>query len=532
MSIKQQVKKMVVLSLLVGTMFAIFAPLTALAQESERQLPYDSHGGIIFHAWNMRFDLIEELLPEIAASGFNTIQTSPIGNSIFQFPNRSYVGTWWMLYQPIKFEIGNMLGTEAEFRSLTAAANEMGLRVIVDAIPNHTTSWWNEIDDSLRRPELFHSVPGDGTFWDRSITQFDMRNDSRRSRLLGLVDFYTGNPEFQALYMDFLSHIIEAGASGFRYDAMVHIELPYPYDSENIASDFWPRIQAHVDEQVLATGRTPFQYGEILGRWHADYLRALPGMLVTADRYGYHVRDSIIRDQTLGRWDHQMFMAAGYENTTAERFVLWVESHDTYGNAGISRDITDEQMRVGWAFITVRQGTTPLFLVRPGDGFVNNGQMFYRREDGSYGNNWGHRDFFQDETIVAINWFANYFINQPERISDYDRQIALIERGPEGATTGIVIINIGDENRPVNFPVQMVDDEYECHVTGATFTVSNGYITGPDIAGVSVLVIYNPGAIIDIELPMLFIVTTSIAAVLIIGGYVWTVKKRNKPEVA
>jgi len=322
--------------------------------------------------------------------------------------------------------------------------------------------------------------------------------------------------------MDFLGRIIDAGASGFRYDAMAHIELPYPYDAADIASDFWPRIQHFVDERVIENGRTPFQYGEILGYWHANYLRALPGMLVTACAYGYHVRDNITRG-ALGNWDDPHFHVRGYEGAVGDRFVVWVESHDTYGNAGASRHITDEQMRVTWAIITARQGTTPLFFVRPGEGFENNGQMFYRREDGSYGNNWGHRDFFRDETIVEINWFANYFMDQPEHTSEHYGQVALIERGPAGATTGIVIINAGARTRGVNFPVQMVEGQYVDQISGEVFTVAGGYLTGPDLTERSVVILYVMVPSSN-GMPLIGVVI-AIGACLVIGIAIF-VKKR------
>jgi len=506
----------------------------------EVDLPYETSGGNILHAWNMSFNEIIYQLPYIAEAGFNTIQTSPIGNSIFQFPYydgtgnptsqeiRDYIGTWWMLYQPTKFEIGNMLGTEDEFRVLTDAAAEYGINIIVDAIPNHTTAWWHEIDDSLRRPELFHAVPGDETEWDRNISVWSHRPDSTRSRLLGLVDFYTGNPEFQELYMEFLGGIIDAGASGFRYDAMVHIELPYPYDDAEIASDFWPIIQQFVDERVIANGRTPFQYGEILHRWHEYYLRALPGMAVTACSYGYHIRNFVIRG-VLGNWDDPYFHVRDSEGATGERFVVWVESHDTYGNAGVSRSITDEQMRIAWAIIAARQGTTPLFFVRPGEGFENDGQTFYRKDDGSYGNNWGHREFFRDETIAAINWFANYFIDEPEHTSDHYDQVALIERGPAGATMGVVIVNTSTETHEVDFPVQMVDGEYIDQINGQTFTVENGRITGPELEGQSVAIIFET---VSTSRKNALVIAGGIIGIIIIPTVIAILmRKNNKKEL-
>jgi len=511
---KQNVaSKLLAFMLMFMMIFNVFAPVLSVAPDVlvdesieivahdvsvapttlEIELPEAASGGNILHAWNMRFNEIIEQLPYIAEAGFNTIQTSPIGDAIFQFPNygggaaQPRIGTWWMLYQPRSFNIGNMLGTEAEFRALTAAAAEYGIGIIVDAVPNHTTGWWDMIDEPLRRPELFHATPGDGSIWDRNISNWGDRAESRRARLLGLMTFNTGSREFQELYMEFLGEIIDAGATGFRYDAMVHIELPFPYDAPGIASDFWPVIQRFVDQRVMANGRSPFQYGEILHRWHADYLRALPGMGVTACGYGYHLRNNVLQGR-LGNWAVTDFFVAG---GTPDRFVTWVESHDHYGNAGTSRNLTEEQIRVGWAIMTARYGTTPLFLVRPGSGFVNDGQMFSRNADGSYRNNWGHSDFYRDPTIVEVNWFANYFINQPEHTSSHFDQVALIERGPARATTGVVIVNAGLQTREVNFPVQMVDGEYMNQITGDIFTVRHGRITGPALSAREIAVIHR-----------------------------------------
>ena len=463
--------------------------------------PTQTQGSPIIQVWNMSFNEIREQLPYIKEAGFVTIQTSPVGDSIFQFPDydgdvptseavRDNIGTWWMLYQPRSLNIGNMLGTEEEFQQMIEAAHALGIHVIVDAIPNHMTSWWYEIDESLRIPEYFHAVPGDKTEFDRRISNWSDRVDSRMSRLLGLMDLNTGNPTWQQLYMDFLGRLIDAGVSGFRYDAMVHIELPYPHDDERIASDFWPTIQAFVDQRVTEAGRIPFQYGEILDRWHGDYLRALPGMLVTADFYGSQMRRHYLQGR-LGGWDTTNFHVTDYEGADASRFVTWVESHDTYGNAGDSRDITDEQMRIGWALITARADTTPLFFVRPGEGFENNGQMFLPNNDGSYTNAWGFRDFFRDPTIIALNWFSNYFVGQPEFLTTWNDQVAIIERGEAEATTGIVMINAGTEVQLVDFPVQMLDGEYTCQVTGKVYTVQSGRITGPELKGQQVLVIFS-----------------------------------------
>ena len=472
-------------------------------------LPETPHGGNILHAWNMSFNEIRKQLPYIAESGFGVIQTSPIGSSAYQWPAEMQyphgdvvgnpngpVGTWWMLYQPTGFNIGNMLGTEAEFRALTREAAELGIYIIVDAVPNHATAFWHLIDDEIRRPELYHAAPPGASEhnrqWDGPITNWGTGTANRehvtRRRLAHLTDFYTGNPEFQGIYMDFLGRIIDAGASGFRYDATRHIE--HPGDAVGVRSDFWPNITGFVDNKVENLDRIPFQYGEVLGG-------ALPyfqntDLKLTPHGFSSHIRTNAItrttNNLTTGNngWDSATFQyAAGLAN----RVIPWVESHDDFGNDGVSRGLNNQQIILGWALISARAETSPLFLVRPGGNFDNDGQMFVRAPNGSYRNAYGHTDLYRDPAVAAINWFSNDFIDYPERTSTHNSSIAMIERGPLGAFTGAVVANTRTGSQTINIPTQLVAGNYSCQITGNTYTVADGRLTGPAIAGRSLAVL-------------------------------------------
>ncbi|MCL2604856.1 MAG: alpha-amylase family glycosyl hydrolase [Defluviitaleaceae bacterium] len=493
-------------------------PPEALAWSNPYGLPDTPHGGNILHAWNMRFNEITEHLPHIAQAGFNVIQTSPIGASLVRLEGMGAFGRWYDLYQPTHFSIGNYLGTKEEFEALTAAAAMHGIFIIVDAIPNHTTAYWDMIDPFLRdhEPSLFHSRRGDRPSQNPFIRPMDF-NDRRsfvRSNLLGLWDFYTGLEEFQALYIEFLDEIITAGASGFRFDAAHHIELPN--DPPDIASDFWPNVSAFVDTRVRELGRVPFQYGETLGEGYRanHYLHALyehAAFMVTPYAFSRHILNSVVggtlSDGRRG-WNSntfhiqgnprnhgesafgQAFTAVDLEGHVgfAEGVVPWVESHDQFGNDGQSRHLTDEQIIVGWALITARRGTSPLFFVRPGEGFVNSGTVFIPQADGSFANAWGHQLLYRDPRVAAINWFANDFRAYPELTSTH-RNIAMIQRGPSGAKTGAVLANANRNPAAVDFPVQMVNGTYTCRISGEVYNVNNGQLTGPDIDGRSVLVL-------------------------------------------
>ncbi|MCL2188911.1 MAG: alpha-amylase family glycosyl hydrolase [Defluviitaleaceae bacterium] len=504
-----------------GTQNKIEAPLPpgVLVWDNPFNLPETPHGGNILHAWNMSFNEIVAQLPYIAEAGFNTIQTSPVGAALIRQPGaRGAFGRWYDLYQPTAFEIGNYLGTWWEFEALTRAAASYGIFIIVDAIPNHTTAYWMQIDPALRdhEPSLFHSRPGDSPDanpWIRPM-DFGNRRSFVRSNLLGLWDFYTGRPEFQALYMQFLDDIITAGASGFRFDAAHHIELPN--DPPDIRSDFWPNISAFVDARVRELGRIPFQYGEVLGGGYRanHYLHALfdhANYLVTPYAFSRHILSSLsggfLVDGEFG-WNSPHFHIMGNPHNHgdtvfgaaftaadlgghvgfAEGVVPWVESHDQYGNDGISRHLTDAQIIVGWALIAARQGTSPLFFVRPGDGFENSGMMFIPQEDGRFANAWGHQLLYRHPAVAAINWFANDFHPYGEHTSTHGN-VALIQRGEAKAKTGAVLANIGTEAVDVLFPVEMVDGNYICPVTLHTYVVQDGWLMGAPIQGQSVLVL-------------------------------------------
>jgi len=484
-------------------------------------LPETPQGGNILHAWNMSFNEITEQLPYIAEAGFGVVQTSPIGASLIRDSGMGTFGRWYDLYQPTHFRIGNYLGTEGEFRNLTRTAAEYGIFIIVDALPNHTTAYWTHIDPMLRdfEPSLFHSRRGDNVndnIWIASM-DFNDRRSFVRCNLLGLWDFYTGREEFQELYMEFLEAKIEAGASGFRYDAMHHIELPN--DPPDIASDFWMVVSAFVDEKIQSKGRIPFQYGEILGEGHRanHYLYTLHDHAnVRVTPYAYSgiilrtVSSGYLRDGR-GGWNSPNFQVYGSPKSQREnRFgpaftavdlgdfegfsdgvVPWVESHDTYGNDGRSRNLTDGQLITGWALIAARQGTSPLFFVRPGPGFQNDGNMFIPQDDGSFANRWGHSLLYRDPVIAAINRFANDFIEYPELTSTHGN-VAMIERGEPGKKTGAVLVNVSDTDAQVDFAVQMKDGVYICAVGLSEYTVTGGRLTGNDIGAESVIVLRTP----------------------------------------
>ncbi len=90
--------------------------------------------GNILHCFNWTLNDIKNELPNIAAAGFTSVQTSPL-----QPHNAS--GTWYWLYQPTDSTIGNELGDYNALKSLCSEADKYGIKVIVDVVANHLAGW-------------------------------------------------------------------------------------------------------------------------------------------------------------------------------------------------------------------------------------------------------------------------------------------------------------------------------------------------------------------------------------------------------
>ena len=112
----------------------------------------DIQNGSILHAWCWSFKTIEENLPKIKEAGFAAVQTSPANTCLvgdyggLELMSEDLDGKWYYHYQPTDWKLGNyQLGTRDDFISMCKKADELGIGVIVDVLPNHTTPRTKEI---------------------------------------------------------------------------------------------------------------------------------------------------------------------------------------------------------------------------------------------------------------------------------------------------------------------------------------------------------------------------------------------------
>ena len=452
--------------------------MTTVAQSQTTQ----GNNEIILHAWSWSFNTIKEHLQEIKDAGYTIVQTSPINECVVGEDGGRQLfghGKWYYHYQPTDWTIGNyQLGTRDEFKAMCDEATRLGLRVIVDVLPNHTVIDRTQINARLDsavngRENLFHA----NGLW--PIKDYSDRYQCTTGEMGTLPDVNTENPDFQYYYMQFVNDVLACGARGFRYDTAKHIGLPNEMrDPKSPENDFWDVAMGRkaVKGLRLAVPREDlFIYGEVLQDRNVPEQGYAEYMDLTASNYGWVLRNVLnkhdARADNLLTWHHSVDPA---------HLVTWVESHDTYCNDHASAGMSDELIRLGWVFLTARKYGTPLFYSRPHGSTREN--YWGDNEIGKVGN-----DEFKHPVVKAVNEFRHRNINQPENIvySDNGKQI-IVERGSKAA----VVINLDEQPAQVAIPVTLSNGKYRDAVTKQRLQVKKGVLKAT-LAPMTAYVIYK-----------------------------------------
>ncbi|GBG10250.1 hypothetical protein PAT3040_04971 [Paenibacillus agaridevorans] len=484
---------------------ALAEPVTATASAAGNATPERIRDGVILHAFDWNLNVIESNLQAIADAGYTAIQTSPIMGSSSGGEN------WASSYTPrnmIAGGNGNKFGDRAAFVSLTTAAEKLGIKIIVDVIPNHIGSVANS-DAPWNDSTHFHNVTGNVGYNDRFLlTQPEM--------IPGLRDLDTHSKFVQDSFIAYLKDMIDAGASGFRYDAIKHVELdddlPSPasiaagatntkYPDGNFASDYVKNVTGAAKAYLEEKGKVSFQYGEVLqgGDPNNDRMSGYAKYIdLTASMYGHHVR-GVLEVGDIGRVDKWTDYSA--EGLRADQLVPWVESHDTYNNEGESKSFSPKQIRQGWAMIAARKDASPLFFARNINADGTQRTNVRTAEFVDYNRpQWSHPE------VVAVNKFHNAMAGRDENLKSLGNNAVMIERGTVADGGGAVLINTSTTARVLgSVEVQFLKDGFYVNALNEAdvFTVSNGRISGtipgnPAKAG-NTDTASNPGLVVLME---------------------------------
>lgn len=463
------------MALLVSAVPAV-ATSAAADETTDYGLAERTSEGVILHAFNWSYDTIRENLKDIAAAGYTTVQTSPVQQPKNYCDSKDTSGQWWKLYQPLSFSIGNesWLGTKQDLINLCEEADKYGIKIICDIVSNHMAN--NEAGDAYTyyegiaeyEPEIYANT--DQYFHQLKKTV----EDSKLQYLLqgtldGVPDLNTGDEFVQGRVISLLEECIDCGVDGFRFDAAKHIETP---EDGEYASDFWPNVIGTATEYAASKGSEIFCYGEILNTPGA-------GRDTRAYTQYLNITDNKAGDATLSfvysKNAEKVVAAQGYtyKEDDPSHYVLWAESHDTYmgssGSAGFSNtsDVPNDVIAKAWAIIAARSDSQSLYFARPNVIMGEAGDSSWR-----------------STAVSEVNKFHNKFVGVSDSVYS-DGSVVAVQRGD----SGIVLVNLGSESSVSVATQGMADGTYTDAITGGTFTVKDGTITGT-IGSSDIAVVY------------------------------------------
>ena len=509
-------------------------PFTAVrAQAEEKQIVVDAvavdgsgnyelmnqvQGSSILHCWNWSYKTIEEHMELIAQCGYTALQTSPATQpkdyayegtvaSEVGYPSLHGKGNWWKVYQPVTFSVCDngqtWFGTKEELQSMCATAEKYGIKVIVDIVANHMgniTGWKNSMSDiSPQVGEYWNpDMMTDPTFWhinDLQVWMSDGREHFTQGTM-GMPDLNTADKRVQKYIYEYLNELIDCGVDGFRFDAAKHIETP---DDGSFASDFWPTVLGEARSHYKGkTGGDLYVYGEILNTVGDNFSidSYTKYMSVTDNSAGHHLLETI-RNGQVG--------SSPGLHYAANKSVLWAESHDTYMNES-SVYASDKSIVRTWAMIANKKDASALFFVRP---YVSKDTLNEDR-DGSKRDDLGNvlapaimgdceTYVWASKEVAAINHFNNRMSGSADNYGQ-DGNVAYCQRGD-----GVVLASM---NGPGSVSVgcgSLANGSYTDEVSGNTFTVSGGKVSGTIKSEYGIAVLYknvmsNPGTVYPVNI--------------------------------
>ena len=448
------------------------------------------NNGNIFHAWNWSMSTISSNLDSIKNAGFTTIQTSPMQPQKDYWAGNTAKDAWWKLYQPLGFSIAtknNALGTKSELTSMVSKAHQKGLKVIVDVVANHLAGSYNQLDGAVKEyePTIYGSNGNlSGGAMLHSETLYGANDGANTTNgNIGLPDLNTHHSHVQNRVLSLCKEYIDCGVDGFRFDAAKHIETDNSSEPYG-ASQFWPTVINGTTSYAKSKGKaTPYYYGEILYScgnnrsysWYTKY------MDVIDNRCGNDLRNS---------FNSGYASASSYYNSTGfssgERVVVWGESHDTYANdEHESTNVSIYNVNKAYAIMGARNGAKCLYLARPTDSTGTSAWNSCSTKLGAKGSS-----AYTWTEVGAINKFRNYWGTSNEYIYNSSNFAQVVRYN--SSESGMVLVS-GNGNKTasnVSVPSVMKNGSYKDLITGNTFTVSSGKVSG-QLGDCGIAVLYS-----------------------------------------
>ena len=197
---------------------------------------FDKYNSVVYEL-NIRqataegtFAAAEKYLPEIKAMGVDIVWLMPI-SPIGVDGRKGTLGSYYSIvdYKAINPEFGTL----EDFQSFLATAHDLGLKVIIDWVANHTSrdaKWWQEGKKDWYKIDPATDLP---------IVEYDWTD---------IASLNYENQEMRAAMKDALCYWIELGLDGYRCDVAYKVPADF-------WADAWAAVKAiNPDVYLLAEG--------------------------------------------------------------------------------------------------------------------------------------------------------------------------------------------------------------------------------------------------------------------------------------
>ena len=223
-----------IVNLCIASLFVLSAACTqpstmeAVAPVSKVEHPEWSKNATIYEV-NVRqytpegtFNAFSEHLPRLKEMGVDILWFMPIHpiGKINRKETESSMGSYYSV-QDYK-AVSSDYGTDEDFRRMVEQAHGLGIKVILDWVPNHT-AWdnpWTENKDWYVLNEEGDFIPPLGTDW-TDVIQLDYTNEEMRAAMIDAMKYW----------------VAEFGVDGYRCDV-----------AGKVPTDFWVQAHAKLDE--------------------------------------------------------------------------------------------------------------------------------------------------------------------------------------------------------------------------------------------------------------------------------------------
>lgn len=190
-------------------------------------------------------------LTYVKKMGFTSIWiTPPVKQKYVQGSSAAYHGYWGLDFTTVDPH----LGTEADFKEMVARAHELGLKVIIDVVANHTADviYYDDTTPKILSSEANSKKPD----WLNNLNNYHNAGNSQgiNGDFYGLDDIATENPEvvngWIKVWSDWINNF---DIDGFRIDTFKHVN-----------PEFWLRVIPEIKKVAAKKGKSDFAiFGEV-----------------------------------------------------------------------------------------------------------------------------------------------------------------------------------------------------------------------------------------------------------------------------